>query len=217
MTPDLLGEIGSLAKGLFDVELDRVAIARLEQFTRELSVWSKRFNLISVASDEELAYRHVLDSLAPIRFLPDEGETVDLGSGAGFPGLPIAIATRRPVALLESKRRKVNFLRHVIRTLQLDGVRVIEARAEEATAEVPVSAVVARAVATDLAVSFAERMLADGGRLLIQAKRDQLVDSGTLRRDGRSLYELPGGWRHEIQCYRRVSRETSEPTGRPPV
>src|SRR5262249_42080942 len=77
--------------------------------------------------------KHVVDCLEPLRFLPATGPVVDVGSGAGFPG--IVLASVRPemrMVLIESRRRPVTFLRECSRKLPLPNLRVIEARAEDA-------------------------------------------------------------------------------------
>lgn len=89
-----------------------------------------------------------LDSLLPSRFLPEQGELLDVGSGAGFPGLPLKIhCPRRQVFLLEPNSKKVSFLRHVIRLSGLRGVEIIKDRVENLAEEVQYYMVTARAVA----------------------------------------------------------------------
>lgn len=105
------------------------AQARLELYLHELRTASARINLVGSATPAALA-RHVADSLEPAVHLPKGSRVVDLGSGAGFPGIPVAIA--RPdveVTLVEIRERRAHFLRHVVRTLEL-GCRVLRARIE---------------------------------------------------------------------------------------
>jgi 16S rRNA (guanine527-N7)-methyltransferase len=113
-------------------ELDRDMVTRLAHFAEVLDLWAARTNLVSCRSGHELVERHFLDSLATVPVLPSEGPLVDLGTGAGFPGIPVAIArTRQPVVLVETRRRRVSFLREVKRTLGLANVAIVEGRAEE--------------------------------------------------------------------------------------
>jgi 16S rRNA (guanine527-N7)-methyltransferase len=91
--------------------------ASLERFVGELQRWGARMNLVGSTRREEIA-RHVEDSLAAAELLPPGSRVVDLGSGAGFPGVPIALA--RPdlrVVLVEIREKRVAFLRHVAREL----------------------------------------------------------------------------------------------------
>ena len=92
----------------------------IERYLDELRRWATRTNLVGSTKPEALA-RHVADSLAAAPYLPREARVVDLGSGAGFPGIPLAIA--RPdldLTLVEIRERRVHFLRHVVRSLDLD-------------------------------------------------------------------------------------------------
>ena len=91
----------------------------LDRFLAELRSWGERTNLVGSLAPEQLRV-HVEDSLAASPHLPEGARVVDLGSGAGFPGLPLAIT--RPdleITLVEIRERRVNFLRHVVRALAL--------------------------------------------------------------------------------------------------
>jgi 16S rRNA (guanine527-N7)-methyltransferase len=104
-------------------------------YHREILLWNRRINLVSERSSQEIAFRHFLDSLTPAPFLdrPD-GALIDLGSGGGFPGIPLRIALPGlHLSLVEASRKKSSFLAHVVRTLRLDGVQVIRERVEELT------------------------------------------------------------------------------------
>jgi 16S rRNA (guanine527-N7)-methyltransferase len=105
-------------------------------YHREILLWNRRINLVSERSSQEIAFRHFLDSLTPAPFLdrPD-GALIDLGSGGGFPGIPLRIALPGlHLSLVEASRKKSSFLAHVVRTLRLDGVQVIRERVEGLTA-----------------------------------------------------------------------------------
>lgn len=106
-----------------------------EQFSDYLSLlllWNARTNLTAIRNPLLVLRHHFLDSLALTPFLTPSGRLLDVGSGAGFPGLPLKIALpQKQVVLVESRRKRGNFLREVIRSLDLKGVEVIEGRAEE--------------------------------------------------------------------------------------
>jgi 16S rRNA (guanine527-N7)-methyltransferase len=113
------------------IELTEPMLTTLSGFADVLDVWSRKTNLLSCGSARELVERHLLDSLAISPLLPSQGLLVDLGSGAGFPGLPLAI--QRPdqtFLLVEARRKRASFLREVRRTLQLTNVQIHEGRAE---------------------------------------------------------------------------------------
>jgi 16S rRNA (guanine527-N7)-methyltransferase len=94
-----------------------------ELFLKELNQWRDKINLTGRKSDPEIILKDFLDSLTLVKYLPQETSVLDLGSGAGFPGIPLKIA--RPdlrVVLLEATRKKFFFLREVLRILRLSGV-----------------------------------------------------------------------------------------------
>ncbi|UCE66209.1 MAG: 16S rRNA (guanine(527)-N(7))-methyltransferase RsmG [Candidatus Zixiibacteriota bacterium] len=94
--------------------------------------WSRRINLVSKNDLSNLLERHILDSLVPIKEIPIKGDLVDIGSGAGFPAIPIALV--RPelyIVMVESRRKKVLFLNEVVSKLELPGVSVWNGRLED--------------------------------------------------------------------------------------
>lgn len=101
------------------VKLDPAAEALLGRYLEELRRWGARTNLVGSLAPEALRV-HVEDSLAAAAALPADARVVDLGSGAGFPGVPIAIARQDlEIVLVEIRERRVHFLRHITRTLPL--------------------------------------------------------------------------------------------------
>lgn len=158
--------VGAAALG---VELDASMVTNLGRFADVLDLWRPRVNLISCGSARELVERHFLDSLAIAPILPDSGSIVDLGTGAGFPGLVLAILRpRQKLILVEVRRRRVSFLREVKRTLQLSNVEILEQRAEVPAAEYErrAESVVSRAVWSDAAIlAVAAAWLRPEGRL----------------------------------------------------
>jgi 16S rRNA (guanine527-N7)-methyltransferase len=175
-------EAGLAALGLgfapaqVDALLDYVAL---------LVRWNAVYNLTAVRDPREMVVRHLLDSLAIAPHV--QGMSLaDLGSGAGLPGIPLAIADRtRRVCLVESNGKKARFLREAARRLGLERVVVLQARAESAPVPEPFEAVTARALAAlpELA-RLAGRWLAPGGALHAMKGPDH--------RD--ELAALPAGW-----------------------
>ncbi|MBI4862458.1 MAG: 16S rRNA (guanine(527)-N(7))-methyltransferase RsmG [Candidatus Riflebacteria bacterium] len=115
------------------LELDGASIDRLTRHVELLVQVNDRFNLTTLTADQEILDRHLSDSLAIAALLAGAaGPIIDLGSGAGFPALPVAVL--RPecqVTLVESSRRKSVFLREAIRSMRLENARVETVRAEE--------------------------------------------------------------------------------------
>ena len=132
---DLLAR-GAAAIG---IELTPEQLDRFERFAVELDEWNRRMNLTRVVKPGQVQSRHFLDSLTcALPVLPQlrsgaKRACIDVGSGAGFPGLPLAIAfPDLRVVLLEATRKKTSFLEHVVGALGLERVSVVTGRAEEA-------------------------------------------------------------------------------------
>lgn len=125
-------EAGSyLNSGLLALGLEPLSISCLAQFWLyflELEKWNRKMNLVAKAAEKEILETHFLDSLTLLPEIND-GPLLDVGSGAGFPGLSLKIA--RPelsVTLLEPRQKRVSFLRHIIRSLHLSGIEVVADR-----------------------------------------------------------------------------------------
>lgn len=115
----------------------RLTEAQLDAFGRYAEIlieWNRRLNLTRIIEPDEIAVKHFLDSLSIYPALPpDTGRIIDVGSGAGFPGLPLKIALPHlRLTLLEATGKKTAFLRHAVETLGLAEVEILTARAEEA-------------------------------------------------------------------------------------
>ncbi len=109
-----------------------------EKLTIYLSLlreWNARMDLTNVAEDEDWIDRHLCDSLIPLAhpgMIPDTGRVIDVGTGAGFPGLPLALAVpSAEFVLLDSQQKRLDFLRTVIDAVGADNVRLVHSRAED--------------------------------------------------------------------------------------
>jgi 16S rRNA (guanine527-N7)-methyltransferase len=151
--------------------------ARLEAFLDLLLLWNTRINLVADRDPEAIRRRHIADSLQLLPLLPPgEAPIGDLGSGGGFPGLVLAIATGRTTHLVESDRRKAAFLNEAAARLGLDKLHVHASRIETATLP-PLAALTARALAPlrDL-LPHAARFLAPGGVAIFPKGRNAEVE-----------------------------------------
>lgn len=163
--PDVAAALRPLGIVVTDQARERCA-----SFLALLAKWNRTYNLTAIRAPEEMVTHHLLDSLAVLPFLPAQpgARLLDIGSGAGLPGLPLAIV--RPdlaVTLLDSNAKKTAFIQQAINELGLANAHAVTARAEAFVAEKPFDAVIARAFAELSAfVAVALPHLAPGGALL---------------------------------------------------
>lgn len=167
------------------VELDPAAAEGLLVLAAELAEWNRKFNLTSI-DDERTVTHHLLDSLAVGPYL--QGQRIaDVGTGAGFPGIPLALAyPGREFVLIDATRKKLGFVEHVAAKLGLRNVTAVHARAEQYRPPQLFDSVVARALARlDQFVRYAGHLCAPAGRLLAMKGR---LDEAEMK-------SVPRGWR----------------------
>lgn len=121
------------AQNILGLRLSGGQLAALETYERELLEWNSRFNLTAIRDAEGVQIKHFLDSLTctlALRETPSE-RVIDVGTGAGFPGIPLKIiCPNMKLTLIESIGKKADFCRHMVKTLKLDNVDVIQERIE---------------------------------------------------------------------------------------
>ena len=162
-----------------NIELTARQWEQFERYRQELLDWNTRVNLTAITDPEEVLLKHFLDSLSLLMVYDRPGvRLLDIGAGAGFPGLPLKIV--RPqweVVLLEATGKKVTFLEHIIETLQLKGVVAVHGRAEELAHRPEYRAsfdiVTARAVAAlPILLEYAAPFCRVGGQIILPKKGD---------------------------------------------
>ncbi|MGE5612778.1 MAG: 16S rRNA (guanine(527)-N(7))-methyltransferase RsmG [Bacillota bacterium] len=115
------------------VNLDGAKISALFKFKEILLEWNKKFNLTAITDEKEFIIKHFIDSLSVIPYLRHVKSLIDVGTGAGFPGIPLKIVMPSlDIILLESQEKKVKFLETVAGELGLTGIAAIHMRAEDA-------------------------------------------------------------------------------------
>src|SRR5689334_22456670 len=148
--PPILSE-SSVSRALqeFQISATGQQVAQIQRYTGKLLAWNEKLNLTAIRDPLEILYRHFCESMFAARFLKEsDGRLADVGSGGGFPGLPLKIL--RPdlqVFLIESNVKKATFLAEVIRELGLTDAKVLVSRFEELGEEVaPLDFVCSRAL-----------------------------------------------------------------------
>jgi 16S rRNA (guanine527-N7)-methyltransferase len=156
---------------LGEADLRPAQIDLLLGYVELLQHWNRAYNLTSVREPVDMVRRHLLDSLSVLPWIPD-GRLLDAGTGAGLPGVPLAIA--RPdveVTLLDSAGKKIRFLNQVRRELGLRNIEPVQARLEEYAPEAPFDTIISRAFASLADFAAAARHLAKGSKLLAMKGR----------------------------------------------
>ncbi len=187
MSDDLPALRGELEAGLDALSLDTALAAPLLDYLALLARWNAAYNLTAIRDPREMIGKHLLDSLAMQLFVRELGTLADLGTGAGLPGIPLAIATPSlRVTLVESNGKKARFLREAVRRLGLANADVAESRIEAFRPATAFDAITARALATlPLILQLGGHLLKADGRLLAM--------KGVLPSD--EIAALPAGWR----------------------
>ena len=147
--PDAQGSARTLihAAAALGVALTEHDALRLLQLLEELARWNRRFNLTAITDRADMVTHHLLDSLAVHRYLHG-ARIADVGTGAGFPGLPLALANpERRFTLIDSNGKKVRFVSHAAHALGLMNVETVQARVEALRPDAPFDTVLARAFA----------------------------------------------------------------------
>jgi len=189
--PDVVQALAPrLRAGLDRLELADTGLdAALLAYLALLLQWNRAYNLTAIRDPQAMLGKHLFDSLAIHRHLHEGERLIDIGSGAGLPAIPLALA--RPdlrYTLVETAGKKARFLREAVRTLGLgERVRVLSARAEEVPEAGLHDGLTARALGTlRQLIAFGGHLLHPGGRLLAMKGQPPLEE----------LADLPEGWRH---------------------
>ena len=153
------------------IAVDPQARERLVRYVELIDKWNHTYNLTAVRAPQDMIGQHLLDSLSILTALDPYRNLIDVGSGAGLPGIPLAIVRpQRPVTLLDSNQKKVAFLRQVAIELELGNVTVVSERVEAYRPQTLYAAVVARAFAdlADFVRACAHLVVPDGAFLAMK-------------------------------------------------
>lgn len=201
------------AAGEMGVVLDEHHTMQFSLYAEQLMQWNRRVNLTAITDPQQMAVKHFVDSLAAHKAVHGCVNLVDIGTGAGFPGLPLKIVNPcLKMVLVDSVRKKTSFVNHIIRCLALTGVRAVHARIEalpeEPSFRSAFDAVTCRAL-TDLGriIRWSLPLLARPGRIIAYQGPSQIIDeravAAMVRREqkkngadtevrvSRHLYRLP--------------------------
>lgn len=204
----LLSRIGDGAAKL-GIDLDSTQRDQLLLYLQEMVRWGRAYNLTAIRDIEQMVPLHLLDSLSVIPHVRGP-RVIDLGTGAGLPGIPLAVVKPEfQVWLMDSSAKKCRFLRHAATRLGLKNVEVIQSRAENYRPEQGFDTVVARAVGTlGLLMELSAHLCEPGGQLLAmkgQYPEAELAEAGDgWKVDNVLALKAPGveADRHLVVCTR---------------
>jgi 16S rRNA (guanine527-N7)-methyltransferase len=188
----------------FGVQLSLKQLGLFQTYLRELSAWNSKTNLTSITQPQEIVVKHFIDSLACCKSMigPQKNAgLLDIGSGAGLPGVPLKIAfPELTVTLLEPTSKKIAFLRHLIGTLELRDIRTVpktlQAFVTDDANHGIFSYIVSRALDMGPIIDLCLELLNENGRLLLYRSKlfSESEQSGRFEVESELSYDLPCGY-----------------------
>jgi 16S rRNA (guanine527-N7)-methyltransferase len=215
------------------IDLSHDETLAFEELARLLLIWNQKMNLTAITDPEEIVTKHFVDSLSLLRFIPRGAplKLIDVGTGAGFPGLPLAIVSPNlSVTLLDSVGKRFLFIEEAVRALGLTRVTRLQSRAEDAGKDPAhreqYDAAVSRAVAPMRILSeYCLPLLRAGGFFYamkgLHAEEELAEAGGLIERLGgcvQSIEELTlaGGYQRAVVIIRKIKETPKEYPRRPP-
>lgn len=186
-----------------NINLDQVVL--FSSHGKLLLQWNRKMNLTTITDPLQVAIKHFLDSVAPFAHISFQSPLLDMGTGGGFPGIPIKVLNpEQSITLVDSLRKRISFVKEVIRQLQLDNIDAIHTRVEDLVIPIGGYAMIACRAFTDMedAVRMAAPLLAPKGRIILyqgpkKNKSSLPQDQSIFRVDGKVFrrkiisYQLP--------------------------
>ena len=191
----------------FGIGLSGTQVSELTVYFEELITWNKKTNLTAITQPDQVAIKHFVDSLAcsQATALSPAHAMLDIGAGAGFPGLPLKILyPDLELTLLEPSQKKTAFLRHLIGTLDLKGATVVPKRIQDIVNEQGYhgrfTSIVTRALGVERVLHLLPPLLTKQGRVILCRARplENKTDLNGLRKTNEIEYELPRSYGHRV-------------------
>jgi len=201
-----------LKSGLSKLHLDfsKKTLGKIVAYIELLQKWNKVYNLTAICDQEAIIIRHIFDSLAITPFIKGPN-ILDFGTGAGFPGIPLALALPEyHFVLLDSVHKKSTFLNHVVLSLKIENVEVVNSRIETFRFDPGFATIVTRATAKVAEViDKTAHLSADSGQILIMKGRDPQEELKSIKNPF-ELYHIKVPYLEEERHLIKVSNKKDE-------
>jgi len=176
------GQLIKNGAGELGIEISKTQIKKLTCHATELLKWNKKINLTRISEPVEMAIKHYVDSLACVPYVPDGANILDIGTGGGFPGVPVAVAAKpEKVLMIDSVRKKISFLQQAMRLMKLHNAEAMHIRAQDLKGQSNYSKffdiIVCRALTgIDHIIELSFPLLKDDGMVIAMKGRDGLTE-----------------------------------------
>jgi 16S rRNA (guanine527-N7)-methyltransferase len=147
--------------------------AQMALYAQTLLAWNRKTNLTAITEPAQVAIKHFIDAIIPLPHIPEQGVLLDIGTGGGFPGVPLKIMRpSQAMTLIDASRKKINFVKHILRQLDLTGIEAIQSRVESFSQRPEnqgrFQVIVSRAWADlETITQMANELLAINGRIIV--------------------------------------------------
>lgn len=184
----------TIASAICDIsQADSSVSKRLSLLIEELEKWNKKYNLTAIRAPNEMVHGHIMDSLSALKFIKGK-DIIDIGTGAGFPGLPLAIMRpKNHFLLIDGNGKKIGFIQHIISLFKLKNVQAKKIRAENFFPDQLFDTVIARALTTlPKLISLSEHLLKEHGTIVAMKGKLPIKE----------LNSINNGWQHQVHPIR---------------
>lgn len=157
-----------LEKGLCELGFENPPIAPFMSLIAHLKKWNKFINLSAIERDQDVVVKHILDSLSVHTYLKGAQRILDVGTGGGFPGLPLAmIYPEKSYTLIDASAKKIDFVRHACMALNARSVQVFHTRVQDFLVKAPFDVIISRAMTSvEQLVAMTQHLCAPNGRIM---------------------------------------------------
>lgn len=182
--------------GMMGVSLTPDQAGLMARHAQTLLQWNRKINLTAITEPEAVAVKHFLDAILPLAHIPEDGRLLDIGTGGGFPGIPLKIM--RPgqsMTLIDASRKKIHFVKHVIRLLGLPDITAVQSRLEALGGQVAFQkqfqVIVSRAFADlDTIAQMAMPLLKRDGKIVVYQGPNEEVRRSIEQYKEKALYTI---------------------------